>query len=99
MSSPTQPPGNDSSPGLSDAQIAVYGTRGCAHTQKVRRHLDQRGISYVYRDMETDLAAARQVHWWTGGSFSHPTVWIGGQILVEPDLDELDGTLARFGIL
>ena len=56
----------------------------------VRRHLDRLGVPYIFRDMELDLAAARQVQWWTGGSFSHPTVQIGGQILMEPSLDELD---------
>jgi mycoredoxin len=44
---------------------------------------------YVYRDMELDPNAANQVRWWTGGYFSHPTVQIGGDILVEPRPEEL----------
>ncbi len=85
--------------GSSNAQVVVYGTNWCAHTQKVRRYLDRLGVPYNYRNMETDQAAARQVQWWTGGSLSHPTVQIGGQILVEPSLNELNSTLARFGII
>jgi mycoredoxin len=65
----------------------------------VRRYLDRHRIPYIYRDMEYDLTAARQVSWWTGGSFSHPTVQIGGQVLVEPTLDELDWALSRVGML
>lgn len=82
----------------SPAQVAVYGTNWCADTQKVRRYLDQQDISYSYRNMEADAEAARQVQWWTGGSLSHPTVQIGGQILVEPSLNELESTLSSFGI-
>jgi mycoredoxin len=84
-------------PALSDreAPVEVYGTAWCAATQMVRRHLDRLGISYVYHDLERDPVAASQVRWWTGGYFSHPTVQIGGDILVEPRLDELDSALAR----
>ncbi len=83
----------------STAPVVVYGTNWCAATQMVRRYLDRLGVPYVYRDMESDLAAARQVRWWTGGSLSHPTVQVGGQILVEPSLDELDWTLTEAGVI
>lgn len=79
--------------------IVVYGTSWCAASQMVRRYLDRLGIPYVYRDMEYDPAAARQVEWWTGGWFAHPTIQIGGQILVEPSLEELEWTLAQFGVI
>ena len=82
----------------SEPSVVVYGTSGCAASQMVRRYLDRLGIPYSYRDMEADPAAARQVRWWTGGSFSHPTVQIGGQVLVEPSLEELDWALSRVGI-
>ncbi len=79
--------------------VVVYGTSWCAATQMVRRYLDRLGVPYVFRDMEYDLAAARQVKWWTGGSLSHPTVQVGGQVLVEPSLDELDWTLNEAGVI
>jgi mycoredoxin len=85
-------------PGRSSVPVVVYGTSWCAASQMVRRYLDRLGIPYIYRDMEYDTAAARQVRWWTGGSFSHPTVQVGGQVLVEPSLDELDWALSRVGI-
>jgi hypothetical protein len=49
--------------------------------------------------MEDDLEAARRVRWWTGGSFSHPTVQIGGRILVEPSPEEVKWTLAKFDMV
>ncbi len=95
----TQPRSTYRSQERSTTPVVVYGTSWCAATQMVRRYLDRLGVPYVYRDIEYDLAAARQVKWWTGGSLSHPTVQIGGQVLVEPSLDELDWTLSEAGII
>lgn len=83
----------------SSTPVVVYGTGWCAATQMVRRYLDRHEIPYTYRDMEHDLAAARQVRWWTGGSLSHPTVQVGGQILVEPGLDELEWVMEGAGFI
>lgn len=87
-------------PALTDrhASVVVYGTTWCAASQRLRRQLDRLGIPYYYRDMERDPAAAQQVRWWTGGYFSHPTVQIGGEVLVEPRPDELEWALARHGV-
>ncbi len=79
--------------------IEVYGTTWCAASQMVRRYLDRLGVPYVFRDMERDPEAARRVQWWTGGLFAHPTVQIGGQVLVEPDLEELQWVLNRNGVI
>ncbi len=77
------------------APVVVYGTTWCAATQMVRRYLDRMGIPYVFRDMERDQAAADRVRWWTGGYLSHPTVAIGGDVLVEPSMEELESALAE----
>ena len=91
-------------PGFSKAppssiNLTVYGTRWCAATQFVRRYLDRTGISYTFRDLDNDLEAAQQVRWWTGGNLSHPTVQIGGDILVEPMSYELQAVLERNGLI
>ena len=95
----TMPTRTHGSQNRSTTPVVVYGTNWCAATRMVRRHLDRLGVPYVFRDMEYDLAAARQVKWWTGGSLSHPTVQVGGQVLVEPSLDELDWTLNEAGVI
>ncbi len=59
------------------------------------RRLDRLGIRYVFRDMDDDPSAAAQVGWSTGGYAIHPTLQIGGQILVEPSTQELQWALAR----
>jgi mycoredoxin len=81
------------------APVVVYGTRWCAASQRVRRLLDRWGVDYLYRDMERDADAAQQVRWWTGGYFSHPTVQVGGDILIEPQPEELQYALMRNGML
>ncbi len=89
-------------PVISDATrapVVVYGTQWCAATQMVRRYLDRMGIPYHFRDMDRDREASNQVKWWTGGYASHPTLQIGGDILVEPTMDELKWTLAQNGLL
>ncbi len=80
------------------APVVVYGTTWCGATHAVRRHLERLGIPYRFVDMESDPRAVARVQWWTGGSASHPTVNIGGDVLVEPTLGELDWTLERNGL-
>ncbi|HYT05012.1 MAG TPA: hypothetical protein VEM13_09065 [Gemmatimonadales bacterium] len=36
---------------------------------------------------------------WNGGRASHPTVSVGGSILIEPTLDELEWALAQVGLI
>jgi mycoredoxin len=90
---------NSSGPGRAAPLVTVYGTRWCAATQMARRLLDRSQISYNFRDMDADPEAARQVEWWTGGYKSHPTIQIGGDILVEPSTAELQASLRHNGLL
>jgi mycoredoxin len=84
---------------LEAAPVTVYGTAWCAQSQMVRRHLDRLGIPYRYIDLEADPRAAAQIRWLTGGYVSHPTVVVGGDVLVEPTLGELDWALERAGLV
>ena len=81
------------------APVVVYGTSWCAATQVVRRHLDRFGIPYTFRDIEHDSGAASQVRWWSGGYTSHPTVQVGGDVLVEPSMPELQRALSQNGLV
>jgi mycoredoxin len=81
------------------ARVVVYGTSWCAATQIIRRHLERLGIPYRYVDLERDPVGAAQLRWWSGGRLSHPTVSVGGAILIEPTLDELDAALAQTALV
>jgi mycoredoxin len=79
--------------------VVVYGTRWCAATQLVRRYLDRYNVPHNFRDLDRDPDAASQVRWWTGGFLSHPTVQIGGEVLVEPLSNEMNAALTRHGLI
>lgn len=83
--------------GYSRTPIQLFGKRWCAHTQMLRRYLDRAGVPYVYRDMDRDLAAARQVRWWTGAEVN-PVLYVDGEVLVEPSVQEVNWTLRRHAI-
>lgn len=78
--------------------VVVYGTRWCAQSQMVRRYLERLGVPYRYVDLETNPEAANRIAWLTGGEVAHPTVYVGGEILVQPTLRELEWALARSGL-
>jgi mycoredoxin len=80
-------------------RVDVYGTSWCAASQSVRRLLDRLSVYYVYYDLEKDAQATQRVRWWSGGHPSHPTVQLGGEILIEPTLDELQLALARHDLI
>lgn len=78
--------------------VTVYGTNWCAKTMMVCRFLDRVGIPYRYVDLDQNPQAVSQLRWLTGGYASHPTVAIGGEVLVEPTMRELQWTLAQRGL-
>lgn len=80
-----------------EVPVVVYGTRWCAETQRIRRFLDRLGVPYDYVDLDLSPAATARLRWLTGGYASHPTVYVGGELLIEPTLRELEWALARAG--
>jgi mycoredoxin len=81
------------------APVTVYGTRWCAATQAVRRHLDRLGVPYRYVDIEANPNAAARVRWVTGGTLSHPVVDVAGEVLVQPSQYELNAALGWAGLI
>lgn len=77
--------------------VTVYGSRWCGITMMVRRHLDRAGVLYRFIDWDLNPEARNQLEWLAGGRIGSPTVTIGGQVLVQPSLQELDWALSRVG--
>jgi mycoredoxin len=75
--------------------VTVYGRRGCAVSQMVRRYLDRRGIPYGYVDLDAQPEVASRLAWLTGGRVRSPIVAVGGELLVQPTIEELEWTLTR----
>jgi mycoredoxin len=78
--------------------LVIYGRRGCALSQMIRRYLDRMGIPYEYIDLDLHPEAQSQLAWLTGGRVHSPTVAIGGHVLVQPTIGELQRALARTGV-
>ncbi|HEK21359.1 MAG TPA: NrdH-redoxin [Bacteroidetes bacterium] len=74
--------------------VIVYGTRWCAKTQMIRRYLDRLGVPYSFIDLDSDPLGKDQLRWLTGGHVLHPTVYVGGHLLIEPDTRSLGRALA-----
>lgn len=78
-------------------QIKVYGADWCEDTQETRAHLDGKGIGYEYINVDQDKQAEEFIKQQNNGKRQTPTVDLGGQILVEPDNEQLDQALRRIG--
>ncbi len=82
-----------------DIYVTVYGTTWCAATGMARRYLEGLGVAYRFRDMDVDGEAEAQVRWWSGGDASHPTILVGEDILIEPNLAEIESALVKHGLI
>jgi glutaredoxin len=80
-------------------QITVYGADWCEDTVATRSDLDSLGVKYRYINIEQDAAAQEWVKRHNGGKQKTPTVDVGGQILVEPERQELELALKRNGLI
>jgi glutaredoxin len=69
------------------------------HDQACEEISRQSGSAYRYLDLEEDNDAENQLRWITGGYTNHPTVVIDGQVMIEPEIDELRLALAENGYI
>ena len=84
-------------------RVIIYGTEWCGSTHRVRRHLEEAGVSYHFIDIEQDDDAAREVEGWESGKRRVPQVLIesGGERkrLSVPSQPDLDAELDNAGLL
>jgi glutaredoxin len=78
-------------------RVKVYGADWCEDTQETRAHLDALGVGYDYINVEQDPQAEAFIKRHNHGKRQTPTVSLGGEILVEPDNEQLDDALRRLG--
>lgn len=80
------------------APVVVYGRRWCALSQMARRHLDRLGIPYDYVDLDASPEAEARLQWLTGRRVHTPVVYVAGELLVQPAINEIDWALRRSGL-
>ncbi len=84
-------------PGRASDQIVVYGSSWCGIAMMTRRYLDRAGVPYRFVDWDVHPEVRSELEWLAGGRLASPTVKVGGQVLVQPTLDELRWALSRIG--
>lgn len=77
--------------------VVIYGSRWCGITMMTRRYLDRAGVPYRFIDWEAHPEVRSELEWLAGGRLASPTIKLGGQVLVQPSIGELQWALARAG--
>ncbi len=78
-------------------EIVMFARRRlCGDCARSRSHLEELGIPWTERDIDTDPAAAEETERLTGGR-SVPTIVIGDSVLVEPSNNLLNRALVAAG--
>jgi glutaredoxin len=79
--------------------VKVYGADWCEDTQATRNNLDSLGVQYEYINVEEDRQGQEWVKQQNGGKQKTPTLDIQGQVLVEPDQQQLEEALRGKGLM
>lgn len=89
-------------PPVSHQDVRLYGARGCHKSRFYEDALKDRDVDYLFRDVEADKEAARELGAIFGadpeGHTKYPTFLIKGKRLRNPRLRDLDRALAHEGL-
>lgn len=70
--------------------VRVYGADWCGDTIRTLRHLDRKGVSYDYVDIDNDTEGEKKVIEFNNGKRRIPLVEIGDASLSVPSAGDLD---------
>ncbi len=82
---------------MSDAStvpITIYSADWCAFCHAAKDYLDKKGIQYVDKNVETDLASAKEAMD-KSGQTGIPVIDIDGTIIIGFDRPKIDAVLAE----
>ncbi|WP_433004049.1 glutaredoxin family protein [Kribbella sp. CA-294648] len=80
---------------LAIVPVVVYGRARCELSEGVRRYLERAETPYHWVDLDSNPQDAARLAWVTGGRVHSPVVSVGGEVLVQPTIGELDWALTR----
>jgi glutaredoxin len=75
--------------------IILYCARWCKDCRKAKAWLDERSLSYVEVDIDSNMAARNQVRKWGGGFLVTPVIDFDGAIILDYDPARLEEALNR----
>ncbi len=63
------------------AELELFGSAGCPHTQEMREWLEWRGVQFTEYDVGTDRAARDRMRAFSGGQHTIPVLVEGGKVI------------------
>ena len=75
--------------------VKVYGAGWCEDTKSTRAHLDAKGVSYEYIDVDNDPDARQWLIEHSEGERVMPAIAVGERVVVEPNKAQLDEFLGQ----
>jgi mycoredoxin len=79
---------------MSDSAITMYSTTWCGYCRRLKRQLDEAGIPYAEVDVDRNHGFDRRIMEASGGYRVVPTVEVGGELLVNPTIQEVRRALS-----
>jgi len=74
-------------------QVTMYSTTWCGYCRRLKRQMDEAGISYSEVDLDEDPSHDDRIIATTGGYRTVPTLEINGELLVNPSLRQVEEAL------
>jgi mycoredoxin len=75
--------------------ITVYSTTWCGHCKRLMRQLDEADIAYEVVDVDENPQLGARIVAKTGGFRTVPTLDVGGDLLVNPSIVQVQQALAN----
>lgn len=70
--------------------VTMFSTTWCGYCRRLKRQMDEAGISYREVDLDDDPSYDDRIIAKTGGFRTVPTLEVGGELLVNPSLRQVE---------
>lgn len=74
--------------------VTMFSTTWCGYCRRLKRQMDEAGISYREVDLDDDPTYDDRIIAKTGGFRTVPTLEVRGELLVNPSLRQVEEALA-----
>jgi mycoredoxin len=76
------------------SEVTMYSTPWCGYCRRLKRQFDEAGIAYVEVDLDEHPRFGDRIVEATGGPRVVPTIEVGGRLLVNPTLVEVEHAIS-----
>ncbi len=81
---------------MSETAVVMYGTSWCGDCRRTKKVLEERGVDYVWIDIEKMKGAREEMLRLNGGDRRVPTIMFpDGGVLVDPSIPQLNERLDK----